>query len=117
MEQSERRHNARCLDRLKLVKVRMGLSWRQVAERAGMSERTVMSWVQRGTEPKIDAVLAIAQGLELDPCWLAFGVRTDPDSDPDLARVLDYLRVHPEQLEALENLLGALGPRDQLRDH
>lgn len=58
--------------RLKEARIAAGLTCRQLAERAGLSN-PVVAYIEAGRVPGVDTVERIAVALDVAPCWLAYG--------------------------------------------
>lgn len=88
-------------DRIKdLKKKRPALKWRLVAEAAGVKERTVVGWAQKGALSYEHAeVLAEVAEVDLDWLW-----RGPAQESPDLMSALAQPEVR-DQLDQIEALL------------
>jgi transcriptional regulator with XRE-family HTH domain len=64
-------------EKIRTVRERRGLTLREVAEQAGVSESLVSQIERNRVSPAIDTLLAIADVLDLDPEYLFAGWRRD----------------------------------------
>lgn len=64
-------------DRLRAERDRRGLTTPQLAERAGVSARSLQGWLAGTVLPQLDQVACLAQALGVGRGWLAFGGREE----------------------------------------
>lgn len=73
-------------ERLHSLKAERDLTVREMAERCGLGKKRMENYLSRHapTQPGLDALAAIAVGLQVAPNWLVLGIGS-PDISEDLA--------------------------------
>lgn len=96
-------------DNIKYFRKQSNLTQVELAEKIGVSNRTVCSWEINRTEPDMDSVDKICTVLGCTRNNLVSGPDNSyiiPDMAPDIALLIDlYNRANPEQRQAVINLL------------
>lgn len=59
--------------RLRERRAELGLSLRELGQRAGVSAQAIVHAEADRSLPKVDTLEALAQALGVSPCWLAYG--------------------------------------------
>lgn len=66
-------------DNIKRIRISRGITQAQLADRVGVSEKTVSSWEVNRTEPKSGLYGAISKALACDTSELVDGEKISPD--------------------------------------
>lgn len=69
-------HSSSLANRLRDTRIAQGLSYRAVAQAAGVSDMTVRATERGQTMPTVDTAERMAKALGVSPGWLAFGARS-----------------------------------------
>lgn len=77
-------------DRIPRARRQVGLTKEQLAERIGVSARTISNWELGYHRPRRRDLIAIAQVCGVDLAWL-----TEDDAEPDGALVRSGARIEP----------------------
>ena len=65
------------VDRMKLCMALKGVNQKDLADMSSIPYQTISSWARGVTIPRIDNIERLAQALDVNPGWLAYG-----DGDP-----------------------------------
>lgn len=80
---------------------------RSVSMKAGLSEAYLHTILEKGKEPGLDNLLALAKELRVSLSWLVYGYDISPESE----RLLEaWAALPPDRREAFLALLGIKPP-------
>lgn len=94
------------LRNLETIKKELGLTWEEIAQKIEVPYRTLVSWYQRGTDPRSSDLAIIAKKLRVSLDWLVLGRRGGEDTANGFLEIMRYLSEHPEKIPVLLNLFG-----------
>lgn len=67
-------------ERLRSARAEAGLTIRELAKRVGITHQSIVSYEGgRGGGARIDTIHALAEALQVSPCWLAYGIGPQRD--------------------------------------